>query len=287
MSSILQKPLLASSVRTVAIRCNEIHAKLGRPKKKKKLLKDPNTRANELLRELPNIKSLVIDWDDRNCPFTPDYLQHVDHSRLGDITFLGFKTPLNAICDYLSLKSLSSFRVESLDPGSKLTRKRIHAQQAEHDDACLSSMDLGNAHLPYAELRNLLERASTIATLGCVTPGLEELKDSMPFRSLHTTMASYLSPASTALAFSPLQTCLVELNFYDGPITHWPGHDGTRMDMSQFTCLKRLVVPATCFFNIFHSIQRRHIRALLPSSLKELDVRSVIPKFLFVRKFAR
>jgi len=86
-------------------------------------------------------------------------------------------------------------------------------------------------------------------------------------------MMSPLSPALMAQAFPPLQACLVELRLSDGLITNWPGHDGTRIDTSKFTCLKVLVVPSACFFRGSPEVERRGVRELLLPALKELNVR--------------
>ncbi len=105
----------------------------------------------------------------------------------------------------------------------------------------------------------------------------------MPLRRLKTIMMSPLSPALMAQAFSPLQAFLVELRLNDGLITHWPGHDGTRMDISKFTCLKVLVVPSTYFFRGSPEVERRGVRELLPLVLEELNVRP----FSLVQRLSR
>lgn len=267
MFSLDKRPDLKVCVRTITIRCKGIKGKRNQPKK------DANSRANELLRRLPNIRSLCIDWEDNGETFVPDSLTHTEHPHLKEVTLLGWKTSLNEICDYMGVKSLSSIVVKNLDPGSKVSSQRMNPDSAGRDGANLTFMDLGLPHLPHSELHKIFDLASTLATLQCAMPGLGESAGPMQFRRLQTRMMSPLSPALIAQAFSPLQACLVELRLSDGPITHWPGHDGTRMDMSKFTCLKVLVVPSTCFFRGSPAAKRRGVRELLPPSLMELSVR--------------
>ena len=73
-----------------------------------------------LLRRLPNIESLSIDWVDKKYPFAPIFLQYLEHPHLKAVTFLGGQSSLNQIGAFRTIESLSSIVAKNLDPGSKL-----------------------------------------------------------------------------------------------------------------------------------------------------------------------
>jgi len=102
----------------------------------------------------------------------PDFLDHMEHPHLKEITLLGWKTSLAKICDYMGLKSLSSIVVKNLDQGSKVSFKRMNPNSAGRDGANLTYMDLGVPHLSHSELRKIFELMSTVVTLQCAMPGL-------------------------------------------------------------------------------------------------------------------
>jgi hypothetical protein len=73
MSSLDKWSDLNFCVRTITIRYKRVKSKRNQPKK------DANSRANELLRKLPNIRSLCIVWGDNGSTFVPDFLDHMEH----------------------------------------------------------------------------------------------------------------------------------------------------------------------------------------------------------------
>ena len=160
---------------------------------------------------------------------------------------------MEEICDYMGVKCLSSIVVENLDPESKVSSQRTNPSSVGCDGGSLSLMDLGKPQLPHSELRKIVGLAYTITTVHCAMPGIEEARGPMLIRPFHTRMTVPLSPALMAKAFSPLQGCQVKLRLGNGLITHWPGHDGSWMDMSIFSCLK---VPAVPVHIPFHKLAR-------------------------------
>lgn len=266
MSSLARRSELNLYVRTVTIRCREDG---GRNSQR---MKNANFRANELLKRLPKIRSLCIDWEDRNSTFLPDYLEHTEHPHLREITFLGWKTPLGGICDYMRATNLSSIVASAIDPDSRVSSPHVKRRSAGSDGPNLSRLNLGRTHLSHSELHKFLQLASSITTLQCATTGVEESLGSMPIMRIRTKMESTLSPASTAQSLLPLQACLVHLSLGDGVATNWPSHDGTQLDLSKFICLKTLNVMSTCFFKESPRVHRRGVKHLLPPSLEQLSV---------------
>lgn len=85
-------------------------------------------------------------------------------------------------------------------------------------------------------------------------------------------LSSKLSPSSASRALSPLKDTLEELKLVEDE-SHWPGHDGTQLDLSDFKVLSKINIPSTCFFrNLTYGAKRRGLYKLFPHSLVELRV---------------
>ncbi len=268
MSSLDRRPELSFWPREITIRCE------AQCDQRRRRSEDPNLRANELLRRLPNIRSLSIDWNDKEHTFVPDFLRHREHRQLKEVTILHGQSSLDEIGAFRTTASLSSIVAKNLDSASKLSSHLLDPDPAGHDSPRLKLMDLGGSHFPHTELRRLFELFPTVTTLACAIPGREESTAMPPERHSMTLMTSLLSPGLVAQAFAPLQEGLVELKLNDGLLTIWPGHDQTRMDLGDFTCLKVLHVPSGCFFEGSPLVQRKGVRTLLPPSLEEFNVRA-------------
>ena len=52
----------------------------------------------------------------------------------------------------------------------------------------------------------------------------------------------------------------------DGPVTIWPSHDHTPVDLKGFSRLEVLHVPFGCFFDVSIRSQRKSVKKLLPRS---------------------
>ena len=267
IASLDRQPDLSVWPRQIIIRCEK------RRDHRKQRIEDPNIRANELLRRLPNIRSLSIDWNDQRHPFVPAFLRHMEHRFLKQVTFLAGQSSLDQIGAFRTNKSLSSIVAKTLDPASRLSIHPLDPDPAGRDSSRLKLMDLGGSHFAHTELRRLFEIFPTITTLDCALPGQEPSYGSyMQPRPIF--MNSPLSPGLVAQAFAPLQEGLTSLRLNDGPVhTLWGGYDSTQMDLSCFTCLKVLHVPSKCYFEGSPEAQRKSMRTLLPPSLEEFKVR--------------
>ena len=92
-------------------------------------------------------------------------------------------------------------------------------------------------------------------------------------RAYEITMISTLSSASLSVVLEPTQHSLHTLDLREATLTKWPRHNGSRMDMSSFDCLKVLKTVAKCMFPTKSPVAgRRGVYRLLPSSLEELHV---------------
>jgi hypothetical protein len=119
-------------------------------------------------------------------------------------------------------------------------------------------------------LAAMIKSSPSLATLSCKVP----LDGFSGWDHLHNTtfIGSALSPGSLLSTFITASKTLVELSLYIGS-QRWQGHDGTRLDLSNFTALRRLSASAELFVGP-HSlgITRNGLYSLLPRSLRSLKV---------------
>ena len=189
---------------------------------------------------------------------------------------------LNDLCSFMGMSSLSRIIIHDIDSASIVSKPEYTSMPHStlHRGAMLSLLDLGRAHIPPLELCKALKLASSITKLRCAMPGVEKVKDRrMIGRPMRVSMASPLSPAMIVQAFSPLQSSLTNLHLNHETFTMWPSHDGTRLDMSNFICMKILEVPSTCFFEASPKQQRNSVTPLLPPSLEKLSVCTLYSKY--------
>ena len=266
MASLDRCPELSVWPREITIRCEK------RCDQRRQRREHPNIRANKLLLRLPKIKSLSIDWADKEYTFLPAFLRYMGHPHLKVVTFLAGQSSLNQIGAFKTTASLSSIVAKNLDPRSKLSFHPLDSDLVGRDSPRLKLMDLGRTHIPHIELHKLFEIFPTVTTLNCAVPGREKYGSYLD--PSHVWMASYLAPSLIAQAFAPLQEGLVNLRLNYRPITIWPGRDNTPMDLRDFKCLKVLHVPSACYFGESPEAQRNSVRTLLPPSLEEFKVRA-------------
>lgn len=237
-----------------------------------------NRRANNLLTRLPNIKGLEIAHrNHRYEPFTADFLHENPVSKLQKVTHVDIQMTVSEIAQYFKVPSLEEIRVGGIKLSQvtlSSTYVNIALDEGRHTSS-LNILDLGSSHhLPPSTLRSLLSIPRSVRALLCTFPGYQP---SLPkFNNIcKIKMLQPLSPHSTAAALTPLQYCLVELYLTSGARTYWPGHDGSRLDLSMFTKLEIMEVPASCYFSVGEGAwhERRNMWRLLPGSLRKLKVR--------------
>ena len=210
-----------------------------------------NARANALLAQWPNIQELEIANYSQSCsPFIADFLNTNPAHRLREVRIVDPKMSVNEVAQYSEFRNLETMRVQNIK-GSHAAIPQSH-NNIDHDDGHatprLKMLDFGPyTHLTPSTLRPLLSIPQDVTALRCMLPGYQPpLKKVISPSKMQ--MLQPLSPHSIAVAFTPLQNCLVELYLTGGVRTHWPGHDGSRLDLSGFAKLEVLAVPASCFF---------------------------------------
>ena len=259
MASLNRVPELGVSTRKIIIRCETRGQKTKRSE-------HPNVRANILLRRLPKIRSLSIDWHDQQYTFAPAFLERKEYC-LEEVEFLGGKTSLNQIGAFKTTASLSRIAARNLNSASKLSPHLLYPDPARRDSPKLKIMDLGRAHFPDTELRRLFELFPFITTVDCGVPRDE---NSWNFHNFIP-----LPEGLIAQAFAPLRDGLVNLRLRGGPVPLTGGPDFGPMDLTELSHLKVLHVTSTCYFHGFPQFpQRTGLRPLLPPSLEEFKVRT-------------
>lgn len=89
-------------------------------------------------------------------------------------------------------------------------------------------------------------------------------------------MSTPLSPFGISWALDPVKDSLEKLEQINFGC-EWPGHDGSRMDLSQMKALRSLSCPSVCFFGPGGAFEQRSgLFKLLPSALEELKARGSI-----------
>ncbi len=132
-------------------------------------------------------------------------------------------------------------------------------------------------YLSTAALEGIITCASNLSSLKLTIPA-----PSTPAFSQHSELHPYfefaepLRPGFYGQLLSPLAATLTEL-WLDGSDMTIPGHDGSRIDLSHFTNLRKLVISSCYLFGVDHTIAANCPESLdvwksLPPRLYELSV---------------
>ncbi|MCJ1280279.1 hypothetical protein MMC21_008106 [Puttea exsequens] len=224
-----------------------------------------NQKTNDLLALLSNMESLWIKTKPDCWTFTPEFLEQNPAPRLRKLRVPWFGVSVNDMFTYMTIPTLRNFGLDYPTRGDGLRPELMDQDRSGITGLELDWLYLGNNHLPFSEMAALLRLCSSIKTLLCTLPGSEDTES--------RNMKTALSPASMASLLVPFSETLVELNLFHGRKTTWPGHDGSRLDMSKFEVMRRLEVPASCFFDATTlRDDRRGVWKLLPPRLVLLEV---------------
>lgn len=234
-----------------------------------------NSRADNLLRLIPNIRSLDIQNNSYKCsPFAPPLPLLLKLTQLSEVTTSDPKCTAYEVAQFMQLPNIQELTVHFMD-----VQSRIHGlNSAKQDDGAsrsrLTRLALPkDSHLPPSELRFLLTVSSSITMLSCNIPGLEPREQAMRrSRARAALMRDVLSPARSLESLSPVRGTLVELDLIDAGVG-WPGHDASRLDLSGFERLKRLSLSAACLFVPHGSWGgRKGLWQLLPKTAEKIHV---------------
>ena len=184
---------------------------------------------------------------------------------------------INDIVEYLLLPDLKAMHIDCIDTRTSLTEILQHpSRHARHDQSLsLATLSFGLFHPHPKILLEILRLSPNLRELCCWIPGDDGHEGHWRgVRVYIVTMISVLSPARIPVLLEPIQHSLRSLNLGEATQTEWPHHDGSRMDMSSFSCLKVLKTVAKCMFSAKSPDDgRKGVYRLLPPTLEELDVR--------------
>ncbi len=234
-----------------------------------------NERATTLLRLTPNIRSLEIrNFSHQSEPFTPPpHLLHHLHL-LQHVTTSDPRTKVHDVLQMMQLPDLQHLIIRFMDVRARLIAQNITSavDTAKH----LNHLVLApRTHLNFLAVTSLLSIASRLESLSLNLPGLLYENAALGAqRQRILEMVDDMSPASIRQCIQPLRETLVELNLVDAGV-QWPGHDGTRLNLRDFECMKRLSVRAACLLVPNRAWGARDgLFKLLPKNIEEINVSS-------------
>ena len=232
-------------------------------------------RANRLLSLTPNIRSLDIQNYSHNCsPFVPPLHLLYNLSFLTKIITLDPRSTVHDVAQLMQAPKLQSLEVQFMDVRMTPKPRSTTASETETLASHLTHLILApGSHQDPSVVHLLLAIASKIETLSMNLPGLQSQEAPTPgLRRREALMLEKLSPAGVLACLHPVRETLVELNLIDVG-TRWPDHDGSRLDLRGFTCLKKISLCATCVFIPNGSWDgRKGLGELLPKTIEEIDV---------------
>ena len=235
-------------------------------------------RAETFLSYTPNICILDIqNWSHTCNPFTPSPHLLQRCRLLREITISDSRYTVDDVAMIMQeVPGLRSFHVQGLS--NSVLPSFQNVSDAENSKAApqMTRLELHKgSHTHRSIVHFLLTIASGLKYLSTDLPGLQpELRRGMAafWDRSEQFMLENLSPAKSLECLRPVQETLVELHITDEGIK-WPGHDGSRFDLTAFDCLRLLSLCAVCVFPPESSwASRKGLYKLLPSSIEDITV---------------
>jgi hypothetical protein len=263
--SICEAPLLASMVRSLSIIWSESSIKL-------------HGNIDSLLSRLTALRVLKVQNSSDHAPFKNNFLNVNNMNKLTEVALNDTNLTVEILVRYIFLENIHRLSVLWLRNPAPPTFDLLGYHEAEWPAPSLPKgktpgssplvvLDLGPIfHLPEPVLKEILSWPKALRQLRSTIPGQND-----PGRfGVSKQLLSTLSPESISRALSPTKDTLEDLELID-TTCEWPGHDETRMDLSDFKALRKIWVPSTCFFkNFTYGVKREGMYMLLPPSLVDL-----------------
>ena len=265
--SIREMPLLASFVRSMSISWSESSAKL-------------HDHIESLLSRLTALRVLEVRNSSDHASFNHSFLGINPMNQLTKVTLNDTNLTIEGLAQYFFLENVQHLAALWLRNPVPPTFDLLGYAQVEwrlpslpgrriHGSSPVTYLDLGPIfHLPEVVLKEILFWPKTLRRLRSTLPGQDDPGRFGVSKQLLTT----LSPESISRALAPTRETLEDLELIDTGC-EWPGHDQTKMDLSDFAALRKISVPSTCFFkNLTYGVKREGMYLLLPRSLVDLRV---------------
>ena len=274
--SLSETPMLASMVRSLSLTWSESSLKI-------------HGNVDSLLGRLTALRMLRVQNSSDRASFQHNFLDANDLDQLTDAALNDTNLTVETLARYFFLGSIHRLSVLWLrNPAPPLFDLLGHPeaewalpslpQGKAPGSSPLVDLDLGPIfHLPAPVLREILTWPKALRQLRCTIPG----QDNPGRFGVAKRLLSTLSPESISRTLFPVKDTLKELELVDSTC-EWPGHDETKMDLSDFKALARVWVPSTCFFkNFTYGVKREGMYMLLPPALVDLRVRPSNLSLLF------
>lgn len=132
----------------------------------------------------------------------------------------------------------------------------------------------------YPMFEHTLRVCQNLRILECNVPIDTPIQRSLPF-----AFSQQLSPLRIFHGLAPISQTLTQLDLCNDCNIFWPlpGHDGTRLDLSQFVSLKTLSTSAELFFApLSLGISRDGFHRLLPRSVENIWVSAAWPNYIMI-----
>ena len=227
------------------------------------------SRANDLLRILPNIHTLSLKiLGPVPTAFDHDFLDTNPLPRLRELELLDHNATATHVAKYLTLTPVQRMKVHYLNVHAPLNPSFLSNPSPRISN--LSNLTLTHFHLPAITMSEILRFPKALQTLHCAIS-----REERPGFHYRKSMRGNFSPATTARALEPIKDTLVELRLGDGTLTAWPRHDESKLDLSEFTALRILRTASSCFFPFptARGREREGLWRFLPIHIEEVYVR--------------
>lgn len=231
-----------------------------------------NERANRLLSLTPAIHSLHIHNHSRKCgPFVPPLHLVLNLNLLQELTTLNHTSTVHQVTRLMQVPSLKILKVWLMDVWMTQSTTDWEAQPlATH----LTQLTLApQSHLSPSAVHSLLKMAPNIKSLSTNLTGLQSQEaPSRTHRPHDIRILESLSPAGILTCLRPVRETLEELDLHNVG-GRWPGHDGSRLDLRAFECMKKISLPAACIFIPHGSWESRNgLGQLLRKTIEDIVV---------------
>lgn len=233
----------------------------------------PRQSAQHLVAQLPCVQEFSLRIE-TSSPFDSRlYVRPVSPACNYTLTVRSQCTETTDMAEFIFTSGAHSLTVNYLTLSS-LSRNFNAPSNATLHTAPLQSLDLHySICVPFPVLNTLLSFPSSLRTLRCAIPGMssiEILTDAT--RYLLPRQRGHLKPSTISRALSPVAKSLETLELI-GAGEEWSSYDGSRLDLSAFTQLKRLSVASHLLLDSPQAGPKRNgLYALLPLALEELTI---------------
>ena len=223
---------------------------------------------NELLTKLPNVFSFKFESSGSINVISRIQLDRFDSvfmSRLRKLANTSDSSSISNIAKLIQLQNMESIWLWGSDEDIIIDASPATLQAKPN--VSLRRIRFGpNIYVPAEVLRFMITLTPALRQLMCNFPGPNRY-------SVGPDVSTIASPGSLRLMLAPAQYSLTDLSILEGTKNEFSGHDGTRLDLSNFSALRCLTVKSKCFFKAKGPDgSRNRVFELLPRSLRVLAV---------------